>query len=391
MRLRVIPLCLALVLLGAGAAPVLAQSSIFGIRGPGFPGRPLSTRAVGTAGGLGLFDAESQLNPASLTATPNAFGAFTVLGDFRGVTTPAGDASTREFRFPLVSIVAPVSRNRLWIGLGASTYANRDFTLATSDTVILRDEPVSITDTLRSRGGLSDLTLAFAWKPRPTTSVGTSFHVITGTDRLVAKRVFSDSNYVTVIQGNELSTTAFGVAVGATHDLNARFSIAAMIRKDFSATVNIDSAQFGGSTGFGTKYGLPWTIGAGVRARPMTNLDIAVSGEYQTWSAADSALVQLGAPGSANSFSIRGGAELSSNYRRRTQFPLRIGARYGKLPLMVDETTQPYEFAVAIGTGARLANQRAGIDFSLERVWRHGGPDRSERAWLLYTGISIRP
>ena len=391
MRRRMMWPLLALLTLVVAAVPAEAQSSIFGIRGPGFPGRPLSTRAIGAGGGLGLFDAESQLNPGSLTATPNAFGAFTILGDFRGVTTPAGSASTREFRFPLVSIVAPVSRNRLWIGLGASTYANRDFTLATNDTILLRDSLVGITDTLRSRGGLSDLTLGFAWKPRQTTSIGISFHVITGTDRLVAKRVFGDSNYVTVIQGNELSTTAFGIAVGGVHDINSRLSIAAMIRKDFSATVNIDSAQFCGSTGFGTKYGLPWTIGAGVRARPMGNLDIAVSGEYQTWSAADSALVQLGAPGSANSFSIRGGAELSSNYRRRTQFPLRIGARYGKLPLMVDETTQPHEFAVSIGTGARLANQRAGIDFSLERVWRNGGPERSERAWLLYTGISIRP
>ena len=94
MRRRMMWPLLAHLTLVVAAVPAEAQSSIFGIRGPGFPGRPLSTRAIGAGGGLGLFDAESQLNPASLTATPNAFGAFTVLGDFRGVTTPAGSATS---------------------------------------------------------------------------------------------------------------------------------------------------------------------------------------------------------------------------------------------------------------------------------------------------------
>jgi hypothetical protein len=380
---------LLMALLGLPAAAV-AQSSIFGIRGPGFAGRPLSTRAIGTGGSFGLFDGESQLSPGALSAMQHAFGAFTILGDYRSVTTPVGDAKTQEFRFPMVTIAAPLNRGRFSIGLGASTYANRDFTLATLDTVELRDSLVAVADTLRSRGGLSDLQLSFAWRPQQRTTIGASVHVITGTDRLVAKRVFGDTNYVTVVQGNELSTTAFGVGVGAVHEFSSRLAIAALIRKDFTAKVNIDSAQFGGSTGTSARYGLPWTIAAGLKVR-RSKLELALQGAYRTWSAADSALVDLGAPGSANSIDLSVGAELSPNVRRPTQFPLRIGARYATLPLRVDDTIQPTEFAVSIGSGARFADGRAGIDLSLERVWRDGGANRSETAWLLYTGISVRP
>ena len=80
--------------------------------------------------------------------------------------------------------------------------------------------------------------------------------------------------------------------------------------------------------------------------------------------------------------------------RRTTQFPLRIGVRYGTLPFLIgeDATVQPHEFALSVGTGARFARQKGGIDISLERVWRSAsGTDISERGWLLYTGFSIRP
>ena len=53
----------ALILAPAGAA---AQSSQFGVRGLGMPGRPLTARAFATGGAFGLFEGESGLNPAAL-------------------------------------------------------------------------------------------------------------------------------------------------------------------------------------------------------------------------------------------------------------------------------------------------------------------------------------
>lgn len=368
-----------------------AQSSIFGIRGPGFPGRPYSARSIGTGGSLGLFDPESQLSPASLSAAPAASGTFTILSDYRSVTTPVGASNTQDFRFPLFLIAVPLDRGRFTLGFGATTYANRDFTIATLDTAILRDQPVEISDTIRSRGGLSDLRFAGAWRPNRRTSVAGAFHLITGTDRLVAKRVFSDSNFVTVVQGTELSTTAIGVSVGVNHALTSRITVGALLRKDFNATVNIDSAQYGGSTGIGATYALPLTVAGGIRAQVRGNLELALAAQYRTWSQTDSFLVAFDAPGSSNTFEVSAGVEWAAGPRRRSLLPLRLGARYGTLPFLVDETTQPYEFAVALGSGGRFARDRAGIDMSLERVWRRGGEGRSETAWLLYTGINIRP
>ena len=45
-----------------------AQNSVYGVLGIGFPGRPLGTRARGTAGGLGALDEASAVNPATIAA-----------------------------------------------------------------------------------------------------------------------------------------------------------------------------------------------------------------------------------------------------------------------------------------------------------------------------------
>ncbi len=382
--------CLALAVLLCVPAALQAQSSIFGIRGPGFPGRPYSARAIATGGSFGLFDPESQLSPASLSAAVAASGTFTILGDFRSVTTPVGSSKTQDFRFPNFLIAVPVDRGRWTLGFGASTYVNRDFTVASVDTTILRGEPVEISDTVRSRGGLSDLRFAAAYRQGRRVTLAGAFHVLTGTDRLVAKRMFSDSNYVMVVQGTELSTTAIGVSVGVNYAFSPRVTAGAFVRKDFGATVNVDSAQFGGSTGVGGRYELPLTVAGGVTAKVRRNLAVALAAQYRAWSATDSFLVAFDAPGSDNTFEVSAGAELTASGPYHS-LPIRVGARYGTLPFMVDETTQPYEFAVSLGTGGRFARERGGIDVGVERVWRRGGEGRSETGWLIYTGINIRP
>jgi hypothetical protein len=107
---------------------------------------------------------------------------------------------------------------------------------------------------------------------------------------------------------------------------------------------------------------------------------------YRTWASANEGMVSLGAPGARNSIELSVGGELTSRVRRTTQFPLRIGARYGTLPFLIGEGTpvQPHEFALSIGTGARIARQHGGLDISLERVWRSASDTGiSERGWLL--------
>ena len=57
---------LPLLFLCAAPLPLVAQSSEFGTRGLGIPGRAESVRSLGTGGGFGLFDPGSSQNPAAL-------------------------------------------------------------------------------------------------------------------------------------------------------------------------------------------------------------------------------------------------------------------------------------------------------------------------------------
>src|SRR6185436_9743801 len=110
------------------------------------------------------FDPESSLNPAALGAATSVTSVFTIMQDNLHQENPAGTASTRDTRFPLLMVVGPVRQSKAALGLSYSNYTSRDFTVATADTIDLRGVPVGITDSISSRGGLSDLRLAGAYR-----------------------------------------------------------------------------------------------------------------------------------------------------------------------------------------------------------------------------------
>ena len=117
-----------------------AQSSQFGVRGLGLPGRSLSTYAFATGGAFGMFDPTSGLNPAALgrltALTAGVRAPCRTSGTSR---IPAGTESLRETRFPLRVGGRGRSGNipRV-VGISFSSYTSRDFTLATADTIVLR-------------------------------------------------------------------------------------------------------------------------------------------------------------------------------------------------------------------------------------------------------------
>jgi len=91
------PLVLLALLAGIPAA-VAAQSSQFGVRGLGLPGREQSARAMGNAGAFSFFDPGSSVSPASIAYLGSLTATFTVLGDYRSSTDPAGGSSIRDPR-----------------------------------------------------------------------------------------------------------------------------------------------------------------------------------------------------------------------------------------------------------------------------------------------------
>jgi hypothetical protein len=364
-------------------AGVAAQSSQFGVRGLGMPGRPLSTRAFSLGGAFGMFDGESGLNPAALGRV-GALGAdFTSLQDFRHVENPAGTRSIRETRFPYIAVAGPVKRFPAVLGMSFANYTSRDFTLASADTVDLRGVLVPVSDTLSSRGGLSDLRFAGAYRIHDTWIIGGAFHVITGSSRLRFHRSFADSTYEATTQRSELSYAGIGGELGVIRNFGPGFGVAATVRSDGHANVDRDSARV-------STTDLPYSFGFGLRWRARPKLEVASQVLMKTWSGANSDLLTQGGIGSDNSYEVSFGAEYTPDLKRPSRRPIRLGVRYGTLPFFLEPGVQPSEFGISAGTGLRFAQERAGVDLGLEHVWRSAG-GFSERTFLVNLGVTVRP
>lgn len=373
-----------LILSGVVPATATAQSSQFGVRGLGLPGRNLAARAAGSAGAFALFDFESSVNPAALGGATSLTSLFTVAEGFRSQENPAGSASLRDIRFPQLMVVGPVRSVSSALGLSYSNYTNRDFTLTSTGTIAPRGVPVAVHDTISSRGGLNDLRLAGAYRLRDRWIFGAGFHVITGSNRLESRRSFpEDSSFVSSFQSAEVSYAGVGVSLGVIRQLGPRFSVAGLIRSDANVKVDRDSSRVG-------TIDLPYTFGLGIRWQPVPQLELATQTLVRTWSGANSDLLEQGGNGADNTFEISAGGEYTPDLRRPFRRPIRFGARYGQLPFPLVPGTQGHEFGVSVGSGMRFAQQRGGIDLAVEHVWRSEGV-YSERAFLVSLGISVRP
>jgi hypothetical protein len=362
---------------------MLAQSSQFGVRGLGFPGRGLATRAIGSGGAFGLFDHESSINPAAVGGVANFTSVFTISQGFRSVENPAGTASTRDTRFPHLMIVGPVRQSGAALGLSYSSYMNRDFSLISSTTIDLRGVPVVVTDSFSSRGGLSDLRLAGAYRLQDRWTFGAGFHVITGSNRLESRRSFEDPGFLPSRQRAEVSYAGVGISGGVIRQLGPRFAVAALVRSDGHLNVDRDSARV-------ATVDLPYTFGLGIRWLPAPYLDFAAQTLVRTWSGANSDVLQQGGVGAENTFEVAAGAEYTPDLKRPYLYPIRFGGRYALIPFPLVPGSQGHEYGVSIGSGMRFAQQRGGIDLALEHVWRSEGV-YSERGFILTLGISVRP
>jgi hypothetical protein len=360
-----------------------AQSSQFGVRGLGYPGRGLAVRASGSSGGFGLFDSESSLNPAALGAVPTLTSVFTVAQSFRHPENPAGTASVRDTRFPHILVAGPIRQSGAVFGVSYSNYTSRDYSLTTADTLDIRGVPVGVTDSFSSRGGLNDLRVAGAYRVHDRWMFGGGFHIITGSTRLVTQREFSDSTYLSSRQRSELSYTGVGLSVGVIRQFGPGLAISALARTDGHANVDLDSGRV-------ATVDLPYTFGLGVRVQPAAKLDVGLQGIMRTWSGANSDLLEQGGTGANNTVEVSVGAQYTSDPKRPFRRPIRLGARYATLPFPLVPGEQGHEMSISFGTGMRFAQQRAGVDLSLEHYWRSEGV-YSERAFILSFGVSVRP
>ncbi|HEU5171486.1 MAG TPA: hypothetical protein VFU46_13150 [Gemmatimonadales bacterium] len=379
MRRHLLPLAL---LVAPGA--LAAQSSQFGVRGLGLPGREQSARAMGTAGAFASFDGESSVNPASIVFLGRLTATFTALGDYRSSTSPGGEASIRDPRFPQFLVGGPIRRFPLMLAASYSNYTTRDYSLAFSGTVVLRGQPVTVIDTLESKGGINDFRLAAAYRLGTRWIVGAGAHIITGSNRVEALRTFSDSTYLSSRQRAELSFAGFGLSVGVVGQLGDALTISALARSDGHVSVDRDTTRMG-------RVDLPITVGGAVRLRIAPKLHVAGQALYRNWSTANDDLVAAGGTGAVNTFEVAGGVEFARDPRRPLRLPVRLGFRYAQLPFPLAAGADAREYGVAAGSGLSFASDRAALSLAVERAWRDGGAGFEETAWILTAGVTVRP
>jgi len=378
---------IALTLLLAGAIvpqALPAQSSQFGVRGLGLPGREQSVRALGTGGAFASFDGESSVSPASLAFLGRITATFTILNDYRSTATPAGEASIRDPRFPQFLVGGPIRRFPLTLGLSYSNYTTRDYSLAFPATITLRGQPVAVNDTIESRGGINDFRLAAAYRLGQRWVVGAGAHIITGSNRVEVRRTFADTNYVASRQRAELSYAGFGMSVGVIGQFGEVLMVSAMARTDGRVSLDRDSTEVG-------KVDLPITVGGAARLRITPKLHVAGQALYRNWSTANDDLVALGGTGAANTLEASGGFEFTPDPRRPYKRPIRLGVRYAELPFPLTAGESASEYGVSLGSGLSFAADRAVIGVSVERAWRDQGAAYKETAWIVTAGVTVRP
>lgn len=370
-----------------GAAARLDAQSSLGVQGFGYPTGQLSTRALGTGGALGEFDPVSPLNPTSLLDFGRTFAAFQYDPEFRQLDAAGRRQRNTIARFPVVAVGGPF-RRRAMFGLSASTLLDRTFAATYPGTQTFGTETVTDTNRTESSGSIADIRLGVAYAPLPWLRVGLSGHALTGENRLVSARKFTDTlNFRSTSDSTRLTYTGSAVTLGAEVTPVRGVRIAGSYRRGNGLAVSRNDSTL-------ARANAPDRAGVALRVDRVAGAIFALSYARTTWS-------RMRGLGTA-ALEVNDTDELSAGVEalgpRLGEYPLllRLGGRRRTLPFGVGGA-RVRETAFGGGAGLPLGGGRAIADVALQRALRtpEGGTgavrDARERAWLLSVGFTVRP
>ena len=347
------------------------QDSQFGIRGLGSPGAFSSVRAWSTGGAFAPFDGSSPLTDAALGDITRLTASATEFSTYRTVDDGSNTSSLRSSRFPMLTVSGPIT-GQLVLGGGFSTYLYRSYAVQVPGTVMIRGVPEQILDRLSSDGAVTDLRIAAAWRFGPRLSVGGGLHILTGSSKLTATRLFADSTiYKNATQTDDESYDGFGVSVSVLAAPVPGLRVSAFLRSD-----NRLRAQIAGFPN--SQNDLPTTLGGGVQWTVTPVVKLAGSLTRANWSVS-------GAAGTAfNTTNWSVGGEFG-----KSSLPLRLGVTGGQMPFGPGPTA-PTQLGVSAGTGFVFSQGRGLVDLGIEHLRRSGG-GLTENSWILLAGLTVRP
>jgi len=352
---------------------------VFGVLGPGFPGREAGVRTRAMGGGPLAVDPVSALNPGAV----GAFSALTVVvasfQEFRQFTLGGVETGgLQQTRFPYAAVGGRLGTTPLAYALGFTQFTERTFNVATTDTVTLGGAPVEVNDDIASAGGVIDIRAALATRVSPVMSLGLGLHVLSGSSKLTTTRRFSDSTFRDFGQVVDAAYTGFGVSAGlvATPAPGLRLGASARVNSRLRRSVNDVLAD---------RITLPVTLAAGVEMAVSPAVQMALSGAWRSWGGA---AAEIGMGTAFNTWEAGAGIQLGGG-AGGPPLPIRAGVRYATLPFS-PTADQPRELNLSAGTSLNVAADRVRMEITLERVMRDGG-GVTERSWELTAGFQMVP
>jgi len=376
--LRSAALAAAALVCWAQAAPA---DSVFGIRGLGLLGRPLSARAAATGGAFSLFDAATPMNPATLGLWRVTSGWAVGAGTQRRFDDGTASASLGSTRFPLFGFASPVGA-RLVLAVTVGEYLDRTWAVRDSGVTVLRDTAVSFVDEARSVGGASDLRLGVAYRASDRLLVGIGLHALAGSTSLSVTRTFSSVAFTTFSDLAVTDFTGTGLSVGAQMRVNGKLAVSGMAR----VNSRLKAASTSGAT---VRVAQPYEIAGGVGFSPAPGISLSASAGLQTWARAADDLEAAGQARSRDVRNVSVGGEVEVLRVGGRMVPVRLGYRWRELPFPLDGAALA-EHALGGGFGLTLAGGRATVDLGLEVGDRAAGGVH-ERFTTGHVGVIVRP
>lgn len=353
-------------------------------QGFGYPTGQLSTRALGTGGGLGQFDPDTPINPASIGAASGARMFLQYEPEYRRLSSGTASINTTTARFPLASLVLPVG-TRASAGLSVASFLDRSSSTSITREQDVAGQTVTLTEATRTLGAINDVRLAVAWMPSQRIHLGLGAHVFVGQNRVFFSQQFSDSlGFSPVSQTATLGFTGFAGSAGAVVRPSRLVGIGVTARKGAS----IESRS--GDTTV-SKADVPDRIAAAISYNGVPGSSISAHVGREFWSG----LNGLGSDAATAVDTWEGGLGVETLGPRvaQRQTLLRLGARYRTLPFLAAES-EVNELSFAAGVGAQFFRNRATFDVTLERAARSpeaSSVDAKERAYILSFGLRVRP
>jgi hypothetical protein len=370
--------------------PVSAQS-LFATRGLGVPAPAVDARSAALGGiGVGLIGFHTSLvNPAEIAGVTRRGVSAALQPISSRVDADGASDGLNGTRFPLMRVIYPFGERTVG-SVAYGSYLEQSWGVVTESEAIIGDQTISVTDLLRSDGGVAQLRVGAAYSVSPSFAVGVAGGLLTGNVERAAARRFSGDTTGTIRNFEErLRWTYFApmASVGLRWDVAGMFRIgaSAMIGGELEARAQAGDAE-------DRSYGAPLEFAAGASAQVSP---ILTANAGAAWNRHPSV---GGDVESAETLRVGGGLEYQGMRSGMRTYPVRLGARWAQLPYYLQDETAPTEWAAGVGVGFRLgdpASPAALVDIGVERGGRSGLESSrvpggvSEQLWRFTVSLSL--